>query len=427
MANNPSSSKLQQQLLTCSLCFLLMVNLSHKIVQSAEAAPDKDGWTTSLNESSSTRSSELCSSSSSIDTATFLPPPYSNITMACTPLWNDFVLRYHKGEDNVMTFVLSVVYTSGWVGMGFSKNGLMVGSSAVVGWVTKKGTPMVKQYYLQGSKQSQVVADAGELDLNHIPPAAVLHPPHIYLAFQAKFDRPLLKQPIILAFGTKYPGHHHYRLSHHDDKTTILFDFSAGPESAVVIDAGEMKRNHGVLATLGWGVLLPAGAIVARYLREKDPLWFYLHSIIQFLGFLLGLAAVVLGQKLYMETNNAQLLPHRGIGIFILTLAILQILAFFLRPNKESKIRRYWNWYHAWIGRAALFFAAVNVVLGIHMGHAGTAWKVMYALILTTILVTVITLEALQRLRWRPEKNTDDINNHHPHASNLQMNSNAIL
>ncbi|CAN0884787.1 Cytochrome b561 and DOMON domain-containing protein At3g61750 [Linum grandiflorum] len=329
-------------------------------------------------------------------------------------------MQYHKGENNVMTFVLSRVYTSGWVGMGFSKNGMMVGSSAVVGWVTKKGTPMIKQYYLQGSKQSQVIADAGELDLNHIPPAVALHPPQIYLSFQAKFLTPLQRQPILLAFGTKYP--HHHRLSHHDDKTTILFDFSAaGPRSALVINAGEVKRNHGVLATLGWGVVLPVGAIVARYLRHNDPLWFYLHAFIQFVGFIFGLAAIVLGQQLYYKTN-ANVPAHRAIGIFVLTLAILQILAFFVRPNKDSKIRKYWNWYHSWSGRAALFFAAVNVVLGIHVGHAGTTWKVMYGLILAAILLAVISLETLGWLRRRSDQKNIDLNNYPP-ASNFQMNS----
>lgn len=125
-----------------------------------------------------------------------------------------------------MTFILSAVYTTGWVGMGFSKDGMMTGSSAMVGWFNKEGHARIKEYYLQGSRPSQVIVDAGELDLTKVPPAVVLYGPMIYLAFQAKFEKPLTRQPIILAFGTKYPRHHH--LSIHDDKTTVLFDFSAG-------------------------------------------------------------------------------------------------------------------------------------------------------------------------------------------------------
>lgn len=136
------------------------------------------------------------------------------------------LVQYHQRENNLMTFILSAVYSTGWVAMGFSKDGMMTGSSAMVGWFTRKGHARIKQYYLQGTRPSQVIEDAGELPLTKVPPAVVLHGPMIYLAFQAKFEKPLTYQPIILAFATRYPNH--YRLSSHDDKTTILFDFSAG-------------------------------------------------------------------------------------------------------------------------------------------------------------------------------------------------------
>ncbi|KAJ4827849.1 hypothetical protein Tsubulata_012995 [Turnera subulata] len=283
---------------------------------------------------------ELCN----IDMSTFLPPPYNNITnMVCKPVWNTFLLRYHKREDNLVTFILSAVYTSGWVAMGFSKDGRMVGSSAMVGWLNKKGQARIKQYYLQGTRPSQVIEDAGELDLTKVPPAVVIHGPMIYLAFQATFEKPLTHQPILLAFATRNPNH--FRLSRHDDKTTVLFDFSAGSASVVGTNYGQMKKNHGIMGIMAWGLFLPVGSIVARYLKHKEPLWYYLHAVIQFLGFLFGLAAVVLGQQLYNKINAA-VPEHRGIGIFVLTLSILQVLAFFLRPKKEAKIRKYWNWYH---------------------------------------------------------------------------------
>ncbi|EEF39066.1 dopamine beta-monooxygenase, putative [Ricinus communis] len=337
--------------------------------------------------------SELCNT----DMSTFLPPPYNNISnMVCIPVWNTYLLRYHKREGNLVTFIISAVYTTGWVGIGFSKDGLMAGSSAMVGWFTKQGHARIKQYYLQGPRSSQVIADAGELDITKVPPAVVLHGPMIYLAFQAKFEKPLARQPIILAFGTRYPNHHH--LSIHDDKTTILFDFSAGSASSGYINPGQMKKNHGILGIFAWSLLLPVGAIVARYLKHKDPLWYYLHAGIQFVGFLFALATVVLGQQLYTKIN-ADIPAHRSIGIFVLTITILQILAFFLRPKKDAKIRRYWNWYHGWFGRIALFFGALNVVLGIHAGSAGIAWKICYGFLIATIMLTVIILEVLSRLR----------------------------
>ncbi|KAM2483469.1 hypothetical protein ACFX1W_041096 [Malus domestica] len=344
--------------------------------------------------------SELCDN----DLSNFMLPPYNNSSsdLVCRPIWNTFVLRYSQTEDHVVNIILSAVYTTGWVGMGFSRNGMMVGSSAIVGWINKKGQVRIKQYYLQGSKVSQVIPDKGELPLTGIPASVVLHGPRIYLAFQVKFKTHLARQPIILAIGSGSPKHNH--LTIHNDKTTVLFDFSSGSASVgeAPSDLGQMK-NHGILAIFGWGLIIPIGAIVPRYLKHKEPLWYYLHSIIQFVGFVIGLAAVVLGQQLYTKIG-ANFPTHRGVGIFVFVLSILQILAFFLRPNKDANnIRKYWNWYHHWLGRSAVFFAAVNIVLGIKIGGEGNDWKVGYGFLLGVILVSVIVLEVLARMK-RTEK-----------------------
>lgn len=174
--------------------------------------------------------------------------------------------------------------------------------------------------------------------------------------------------------------------------------------SAESTDFGKMKKNHGILGIIGWGLILPIGAIVPRYFKHKDPLWYYLHSVIQLVGFVIGLAAVILGRRLY-NTINANFPTHRGIGIFVLVLSILQILAFFLRPNKDAKVRKFWNWYHHWMGRFALFFGALNIVLGIQIGGAGSDWKIGYGFLVGVVLVAVIVLEALAWMR-RSEKTT---------------------
>ncbi|KAF5464472.1 hypothetical protein F2P56_014546 [Juglans regia] len=343
---------------------------------------------------------ELCGTDLS-----FLPTPYGNLShVFCKPIWNTFVLRHSQNEDHVINIILSAVYTTGWVGLGFSKDGMMVGSSAMVGWLNRKGHAKIKQYYLQGSKEWQVIPDKGELPLTGIPTYVGIHGAMIHLAYQMKFENQLARQPIILAFGSASPKHSH--LPKHDDKTTIMFDFSPGSHVAVAsTDFGPMKKNHGILGIIGWGLILPIGAIIPRYFKHKDPLWYYLHSVFQVVGFVIGLAGVVLGRRLY-NMIKADFPTHRGIGIFVLVLSILQILAFFLRPNREAKIRKFWNWYHHWVGRLALFFGALNIVLGIQIGGAGNDWKIGYGFLLSVVILTVIVLEVLAWMK-RSEKATD--------------------
>lgn len=77
----------------------------------------------------------------------------------------------------------------------------------------------------------------------------------------------------------------------------------------------------------------------------------------------------------------------------------VQILAFFLRPNKDAKIRKFWNWYHHWLGRLALFFGALNIVLGIQIGGAGSDWKIGYGFLLAILIIAVVALEVLAWMR----------------------------
>ncbi|GAB4844599.1 hypothetical protein Ancab_037998 [Ancistrocladus abbreviatus] len=331
------------------------------------------------------------------DLSSFLPPPYGNLSsVRCQLVWNTFVLRHSQSKDHVITFVLSALYTTGWVGIGFSKNGKMLGASAMVGWISKTGHARIKQYHAKGYTPSEVIPGKGNLNLTDIPPVVVLNGANIYLAFQLKFTAPLEQQPTLLAFGSRYPINH--VLSIHDDKTTLVIDYSAAAIPSNSGGHGKMKKSHGILGIFGWGFILPVGAMVARFLKHKEPLWYYLHTVIQFTGFLIALAGVVVGQALYNQMH-ADVAAHKGIGYFALTLSIIQILAFFIRPNKDSKFRRLWDVYHRTFGVITLFFGAVNIVFGIHLGGAGSEWKIGYGFLLGTIIVAATVLQVLSMLR----------------------------
>lgn len=307
------------------IVFLVLVNVEKQNVL-ADSSSDDDAL--------------LCAT----DLSSFLPLPYSNLrNMVCKRLWNSFMLRYSHAEGNLITIVLSTAYTSGWVGMGFSRDGMMLNSSCMVGWITPEGRSRIKQYYIEGFTPSEIKPDKGELPLTSVPPYLAVEGASIYLAFQLKFATPINRQPILLAYSSKYPQHHH--LTIHDDKTTIYLDFSSGHStdssstSTADYGFGSMKKTHGVLSLLGWGLFLPCGAILARYLRHKEPLWYYLHVTIQFIGFILGVAAIVVGLSLDHRLH-AHITAHKTLGIFVLVFAILQVclltLAFLTQLNANQ-------------------------------------------------------------------------------------------
>lgn len=342
--------------------------------------------------------SDRCTSDLSISL-----PSFNASRLACQEVWKDFILRYSQNGDNVLSIILSSKQTTGWIGMGFSETGMMVGSSAMIGWIGEDKKPNIHQYFLGGKISSMIETDQGDLKtVDAAPPVASVFGQNMYMAFQLKFQAPVGMKPLLFAYGTKIPVKN--VLTMHKDMTSINFDFSQdtttnAQSSSISTSASypyNLKRNHGALAIAGWGVLLPIGAIVARHCKQWDPLWYNMHIGIQFLGFIIGTSAIVVGNTLYNKLH-ADVQVHRSLGIFIFVIGILQVTAYFIRPDKEFKYRVYWNWYHHWFGRLALFLASVNIVIGIRVAGAGQAWKVAYGFNLAFILIIVIVLEIMLR------------------------------
>jgi len=79
------------------------------------------------------------------------------------------------------------------------------------------------------------------------------------------------------------------------------------------------------------------------------------------------------------------------------------VLAIILRPGRESKIRKYWNWYHHNVGRILIIFAILNTFYGLHLGGEGSKWFLAYGLILVVLLIVSVCLEIRMRMIARRE------------------------
>ena len=87
-------------------------------------------------------------------------------------------------------------------------------------------------------------------------------------------------------------------------------------------------QTHGILNAVSWGVLLPLGAIIARYLKvfkSADPAWFYLHAACQSSAYIVGVAGWGTGLKLGSESAGITYDTHRNIGITLFCLGTLQV------------------------------------------------------------------------------------------------------
>ena len=71
-----------------------------------------------------------------------------------------------------------------------------------------------------------------------------------------------------------------------DDIWLLRGNVDSVDESEVIGDGCSSKywsliHFHALFMFMGWGLLLVAGVFVARYFRNKDPLWFHLHRVFQ--------------------------------------------------------------------------------------------------------------------------------------------------
>ncbi|CAN1838244.1 Cytochrome b561 and DOMON domain-containing protein At2g04850 [Linum perenne] len=158
-----------------------------------------------------------------------------------------------------------------------------------------------------------------------------------------------------------------------------------------------LKLVHGIMNSISWGVMLPYGAITARYLRHIQslgPVWFYIHAGVQLSAFFLGTIGFVIGLNLGKSSPGMTYGLHRKLGFAVFCLAGLQTLALLFRPKTTNKYRKYWKSYHHFVGYACVVIGVVNVFEGFEVMGVGRSYgKLGYCLCLSTLIGACIALE----------------------------------
>ncbi|KAK6123529.1 hypothetical protein DH2020_042736 [Rehmannia glutinosa] len=158
-----------------------------------------------------------------------------------------------------------------------------------------------------------------------------------------------------------------------------------------------LKIVHGVINAISWGLLLPIGAVTARYLRHIQaigPVWFYVHAGVQISAVLLGTVGFSIGIKLGELSPGRVYGLHRKLGFAAFCLGWLQTLALLFRPKTTHKFRKYWKSYHHFVGYACVVLGVVNCFQGFEvMGESNSYAKLAYCLCLSTLIGVCVALE----------------------------------
>ncbi|XP_075524054.1 cytochrome b561 and DOMON domain-containing protein At3g07570-like [Primulina tabacum] len=321
--------------------------------------------------------------------------PFDTSSLQCVVVWpsQSFILRYGQVSPNIWSYVLSAPNTNGYIAIGFSPNGNMVGSSAIVGWIGNNGIDSgIKKFYLGGKSPNLVTLQPQDqgLQLQNMFISTLQN--QIYMVFQVASNNPSMN--IIYAVGPagQLPSAPNFALSQHRAMYSTVVNYGTGGTVTQSSPEESLKRIHGILNVAGWGILIPIGAMIARYMRHWDPQWFYSHAIIQFTGFTLGAIGVFCGLALENRLD-IYVDKHKALGIFVLILGGLQVLAIFVRPHRASKVRKYWNWYHSNVGRLLIVLAIINIFYGIKLGKEGSEWNQGFAIVIVVFFTISLVLE----------------------------------
>ncbi|KAJ4780799.1 Cytochrome b561 and DOMON domain-containing protein [Rhynchospora pubera] len=162
--------------------------------------------------------------------------------------------------------------------------------------------------------------------------------------------------------------------------------------------SSNLRWIHGTLNCVSWGIILPVGVALARYLRPFTslfgPTWFYVHATVQIIGFLAGTAGFAIGIIMGNASVGVTYGLHRSLGITTFVTGGLQSAALLFRPKTTNKYRKYWKSYHHFVGYSSIVLGVVNVFQGFEvMGLSGSYWKLSYCLVLSTFIGACIALE----------------------------------
>ncbi|KAG0503088.1 hypothetical protein HPP92_003160 [Vanilla planifolia] len=298
----------------------------------------------------------------------------------------------------------------GWVSWSINPTSEgMLGSQALIAYRLADGTMGVKTYNISDYAIKPSPIDFATADLAADFVDGVMR---IYGKMFLVRGMTVVNQvwQVGAAVSNGNPAKHAFNAANMNSKGKL--DLISG-RSTVTVESSTKDRNvHGLLNAVSWGILLPIGATFARYLKvfkSSDPAWFYLHVACQVLGYALGVAGWGTGLRLGSKSKGIRYTNHRNIGIALFALGTLQVFALLLRPNKQHKLRFYWNFYHHSVGYTVILLGILNVFKGLSILRPGNQWKLAYIIFLCCLGAIALLLEAFTWvvvLRRKPQKST---------------------
>jgi len=163
---------------------------------------------------------------------------------------------------------------------------------------------------------------------------------------------------------------------------------------------------HAIIMFISWGIILPFGALWARYTRHlPHELWIKVHRIFQYGGFLISLSGIILAYVMLGTTYHFRMMTHAVIGTVILGLSCFQVLIAFFRPHivpdkPKTRNRKLFEIIHPWNGRVLVVLGVVQIYFGIfaigyNKSHEWVLWTFTVVVGITLLIVGILEIKRI--------------------------------
>lgn len=320
------------------------------------------------------------------------------------PVLNSFLhWTYHASNHTAdIAYRHGSVTTSNWVAWGLNIGGSgMLGAQCLVAFRNSSGvhpytSPISTSSYQTQLREGSLSFGVSKISGEFVSGQMIIFATLALPSGKTNFNHAWQNGPL----SGSTPGAH---LPSGDNiRSAGTVDFASGQTtgggSSSSFESVIRRRNvHGVLNAVSWGILMPTGAIISRYLRvfkSADPAWFYLHIACQTSAYAVGVGGWGTGLKLGSDSKGVTQYTHRRIGIALFALATLQVFALLLRPKPDHKFRFYWNVYHHVVGYTVIILSVINVYEGFDVLDGQKNWKRAYTGVIIFLGAVAALLEA---------------------------------
>ncbi|CAI7774419.1 unnamed protein product [Closterium sp. NIES-54] len=297
---------------------------------------------------------------------------------------NAYILHWVVNKDSTLSMAAQVA-TTGYIGVGFSKDGKMTNSDAAIGNVppgTLANGAAVGPYYMSGH------------ELQSVTPTAMWSVTNTSVTTSngytiIKFTRTMGTGYVpINAFGPTT-----IIWAYSPDGSTTLADHRSNYTAAYIA--------HGALLSIAFALLMPLAILLARLLladrpdgaplnlnrasyihadangvapspqqqpaKNLRPMGFQLHRGIQVFALVVAVAGMIV---IIVQAGSKGLSwTHGQVGLAAVILALVQAIVGFVRPDKTAPNRFMWLVAHCFIGATTIALAWAAMFLGIDLYH----------------------------------------------------------